>query len=203
MKLAEALLLADGSLMHPLVVRVGRVDYDYKSLQHISLHELALQYDIEVYNIPDENDPPRRWASTEALRALMAESVIIVCTNATAGGPMLKNLNVSISAVLVDEAGHSSEMETLMPVMANVSMAQEGRVHVVLVGDPKQLGPVFLCRHDAVGFLSKNRRFRFGVRMLRQFESMLERLYRTDRCKVTWLTHHYRSHPCMARVTTA
>ena len=173
MTLAEALPLADGSLMHPLVVRVGRVDYDYKSLQHISLHELELKYDIEVYNIPYENDPPRRWASTEALRALMAESIIFVCTNATAGGPMLKNLYISISAVLVDEAGHSSEMETLMPVMANVSMAQEGRVHVVLVGDPKQLGPVFLCRHDSVGFLSKNRRFRFGVRMLRQFESML------------------------------
>ena len=27
------------------------------------------------------------------------------------------------------------------------------------------------------------------------------RLYRTDRCKITWLTHHYRNHPDLASIT--
>ena len=136
----------------------------------------------------------------QALKAVIKEAVIIVCTNATGGGPLLLSLKLEISAVFVDEAGHASEPDTLMPIMANVRMAQHGRVHVVLVGDHKQLAPVFLCNHNVTMFVSRYRDFHFPVRMLRQFESMFERLFRTRRCTVSWLTHHYRSHPHLARV---
>ena len=104
--------------------------------------------------------------------------------------------------MLVDEAAHSSEMETMMALIANLNMSQHGRLHAVLVGDPMQLRPVFVCHHETLRFVDENRNFHFPIRMLRQFDSMFERLYRTNRCTVSWLTHHYRSHPAMARLTT-
>ena len=106
-----------------------------------------------------------------------------------------------MSCVIVDEAAHASEGESLMSIMSNVRMAQEGRVHVVLVVDQMQLGPVFMCSHAAIKFVERNRGFRFRPSMKRQFESLFERLYRTDICKTTWLTCHYRSHPDLAAVT--
>ena len=119
------------------------------------------------------------------MRALMSECVIFVCTNATAAGPMLRHLNLAVSAVLVDEAAHSSEMETLMALTANLALAQHGRLHAVLVGDPRQLSPVFLCQHETMRFLDTNRNLEFRVRMLRQFTSMFQRLYSTGHGRVS------------------
>ena len=202
LKLSEELPMGDGSMMHPLVVRVARRDHDLAAVAHIGLHELAAQYDVEVYNVTQDDAPVRREASLDAMRALMSECVIVVCTNATAAGPLLPRLELQVSAVLVDEAAHSSEMETLMALVANLNMSQQGRLHAVLVGDPMQLRPLFVSHHEALRFLDENRSFNFPIRMLRQFESMFERLYRTNRCTVSWLTHHYRCHPAMARLVT-
>ena len=101
----------------------------------------------------------------------------------------------------MDEAAHASEAETLLSLIANVKMAQEGRVHGVLVGDMKQLGPVYMSSHATMKFLNANRGFHFRPKMRKQYESMFERLFRADRCRVSWLTSHYRMHPDLAAVT--
>lgn len=113
---------------------------------------------------------------------------------------MLQKLHLKVSAVIVDEAAHSSEMETMMSIMANVRMAHEGRIHAVLVGDSQQLGPVFLSAHESVMFVSKNRDFQFPYKMKQQFESLFSRLHRTDRCRMSWLTHHYRTYPLISQI---
>ena len=121
----------------------------------------ALEYDIQLYSIPGDDEDARCWAPGRALRALMNEAVIFVYTNATAAGPMLQDLHLSVSAVIIDYAGHASENDKLMPIIACADGSQDGRLHVVLVGDHKQLSPLHLSRHDVVMFVSKNRDFHF------------------------------------------
>lgn len=202
-KLTEQLPMGDGSARTPYIVRIARYNYDFADLEEISLHHLALQYDLQVYNPPPEGaenpELPRNPTMT-AIKALVREACIFVCTNATACGPLLHKIGVSVSAVIVDEASHAAEYESLMPITANMNLAQDGRVHVVLVGDTMQLGPVFVCSHDAINFVTDNRKFIFNKKMVRQFESLFERLYRTDRSVTSWLTYHYRTHPELARI---
>ena len=130
----------------------------------------------------------------------MTEAVIIVCRNSTEGEPLLTSLKLFVSSVLVDEAGHAFEPETLIPLISNTRMAQNGRVHAVLIGDYSQISPLFVCNDHAVMFVSRNRKIHFPLSMRRQFESILERLFRTERCIVSCLTHHYRSHPRLGNV---
>ena len=101
----------------------------------------------------------------------------------------------------MDEAEQASETQSVAALMSLVRVNQEGRHHVVLVGDPAQLPPVYASRHHAVTFLTTHRRFRFGVKMNRQFISLFERLFNTERAVAIILTHHYRSHPDLAHCT--
>lgn len=75
-KLNEMLPMVDGTEKRLYVVRVGRLNYNYKNLKDISLHELAMAYDIQIYNPPNEDSPQRTWASTQALQTLMKEAVV-------------------------------------------------------------------------------------------------------------------------------
>ena len=89
LKLSQELPMGDGSMMHPLVVRVARRDHDLGDVAFIGMNELAAQYDVEVYNVQEDDAPAPSEPSVDALTALMAECVIVVCTNATAAGPLL------------------------------------------------------------------------------------------------------------------
>ena len=191
--------MGDGTTMRPYIVRIGRRNHDFGDLRGISVQELAMQYDIQVFNPPQEDGrPQRRHPSRQALHSLTSEACIFLCTITTAGGPLLQRLGVNVSVVIVDEAAQASEQQSVAAIISNARLSQQGRIHAVFVGDQMQLPPVFTSRHEAVKFLETNRHFRFRPRMKRQFESLFERLYRTDRCKTTWLTHHYRSHPRLA-----
>lgn len=157
--LRKYLPMVDGSVIRLYIVRIGKMNYDYKDLDDVSLHRRALQYDLQVYNFPDGNSVPNLHPSTEALNALASEACIFLCTNATAAGPILSRIGVRVSTVTIHEASHASEQESLMGIIANVKQSQDGRVHVVLVGDTMQLCPVFICSHPALKFVDENRSF--------------------------------------------
>lgn len=85
---------ATGILLHG-PERVVRLKYDCKDLKDISLHELALAHDIQVYNPPTEDSPVRTWTSKQAPQTLMKEAVVFCCTNSTAASPLLKILHLT------------------------------------------------------------------------------------------------------------
>lgn len=205
-KLKSGVLGKNGEMFYPKIVRIGRFNYPYGSLEDVSVQKLALQYDNLVYHVDDEQ--PRRNPTRQAQFALAEEAVIFLCTTSTAAGPMLKNIRATFSVVFIDEAAHASEQDTLCALAAGARYGQMQRLHVVLVGDSHQLKPVYISQHPATTLLNTHRDvyFRIGntpISMQRQFVSMFERLYDRARCPFSWLTHQYRSHPDMARITMA
>ena len=202
LKLSEELPMADFYLMKPIFARFARRDHDLLEVAQIGLHELAAQYDLQLYNILQDKDAPSpEEASLESLRALINECFIFLrhcdcCLH------FASRLYLSVPVVLIHGAAHSSEMETLMSMDVNNKMSQQGRLHAVLVDDPIQLSPILIFHHETLRFFDDNRAFRFPIRMLRQFYYMFQSLYRTNRYTVSWLTDHYRSHPSMARLRT-
>ncbi|XP_026543099.1 probable helicase senataxin isoform X2 [Notechis scutatus] len=80
-----------------------------------------------------------RGRSQELKSSIILESHIICCTLSTSGGLLLKSAfrrlgGDPVSCVIVDEAGQTCEVETLIPLI-------HGCKKLVLVGDPKQLPP--------------------------------------------------------------
>ncbi|KAM3825322.1 putative helicase senataxin isoform 2-T2 [Vipera latastei] len=80
-----------------------------------------------------------RGRSQEMKAGIILESHIICCTLSTSGGVLLKSAfrrlgGDPVSCVIVDEAGQTCEIETLIPLI-------HGCKKLVLVGDPKQLPP--------------------------------------------------------------
>ncbi|XP_070614589.1 probable helicase senataxin [Erythrolamprus reginae] len=80
-----------------------------------------------------------RGRSQELKASIILESHIICCTLSTSGGVLLKSAfrrlgGDPVSCVIVDEAGQTCEVETLIPLI-------HGCKKLVLVGDPKQLPP--------------------------------------------------------------
>ncbi|XP_013926359.1 PREDICTED: probable helicase senataxin, partial [Thamnophis sirtalis] len=80
-----------------------------------------------------------RGRSQELKASIILESHIICCTLSTSGGVLLKSAfrrlgGDPVSCVIVDEAGQTCEIETLIPLI-------HGCKKLVLVGDPKQLPP--------------------------------------------------------------
>lgn len=205
-KLKGGIRAKNGSLIFPKIVRIGRFNYEYGDLDDVSVRHLGLQYDAQVFHV-DEH-PLRKTPSKQAQHALAEEAVVFLCTTSTAAGPMLKNLRASFSVIFIDEAAHGSEQDTLCALAAGSRFSQLKRFHVVLVGDSNQLKPVYICQHPATTFVSKFKNVFFRINdvpisMQRQFVSLFERLYDRRRCVFSWLTHQYRSHPQMARITMA
>ncbi|XP_039178858.1 probable helicase senataxin [Crotalus tigris] len=80
-----------------------------------------------------------RGRSQELKASIILESHIICCTLSTSGGMLLKSAfrrlgGDPVSCVIVDEAGQTCEIETLIPLI-------HGCKKLVLVGDPEQLPP--------------------------------------------------------------
>ena len=125
---------------------------------------------------------------------------ILVSTCITAGQMNTENVKIgSFTHVIVDEAGHATEPEVLVPI----SFVDVKNGQIVLAGDPKQLGPILESRLANI----------YGLQM-----SLLERLtklpiYKRDDTRfsqtggynpmvVTKLVNNYRSHPKLFQVSS-
>lgn len=87
------------------------------------------------------------------------------------------------SCVIVDEAGQSCEVETLMPLIHRCNK-------LILVGDPKQLPPTIISK--------KAQEFGYDQSMMARFYKLLEENVehnRISRLPVVQLTVQYRMHP--------
>ncbi|XP_021564907.1 probable helicase senataxin [Carlito syrichta] len=119
---------------------------------------------------------------------IILESHIICCTLSTSGGFLLESAfrgqgGVPFSCVIVDEAGQSSEVETLTPLIHRCNK-------LVLVGDPKQLPPTVISM--------KAQEYGYDQSMLARFYKLLEENVEHNvigRLPILQLTVQYRMHP--------
>ncbi|NWY96875.1 SETX helicase, partial [Loxia curvirostra] len=119
---------------------------------------------------------------------IILESDIICCTLSTSGGSLLesafsrKGLD-PFSCVIVDEAGQSCEVETLIPLIHRCNK-------LVLVGDPKQLPPtVKSVKAQQYGYDQS-----LMARLQRHLEEQVQRNM-LHSLPVVQLTVQYRMHP--------
>ncbi|KAF6019934.1 MOV10 [Bugula neritina] len=119
---------------------------------------------------------------------------ILVVTLVTAGRLVSGELDGHFTHIFIDEAGHATEPETIIPI-ANLLKRPDGQL--VLAGDPKQLGPIIRSTVAVQGGL--------GVSLLERL--MNENLYKRDQTTqefnpnyVTKLLQNFRSHPDILKV---
>ncbi|XP_073412073.1 probable helicase senataxin isoform X2 [Dendrobates tinctorius] len=119
----------------------------------------------------------------EVQRNVILESHIICCTLSTSGGLLLESAfrqlgHEPFSCVIVDEAGQSCEVETLIPLLHRCTK-------LVLVGDPEQLPPtVISSKAEDLGYGQS-----LMARLCRQLESS------GHGGLILQLTVQYRMHP--------
>ncbi|XP_039417364.1 probable helicase senataxin [Corvus cornix cornix] len=119
---------------------------------------------------------------------IILESDIVCCTLSTSGGSLLesafsrKGLD-PFSCVIVDEAGQSCEVETLIPLIHRCNK-------LVLVGDPKQLPPTVKSL--------KAQQYGYDQSLMARLQRHLEEQVQRDVLRslpVVQLTVQYRMHP--------
>ncbi|XP_068067287.1 probable helicase senataxin isoform X2 [Anomalospiza imberbis] len=119
---------------------------------------------------------------------IILESDIICCTLSTSGGSLLESAFSRqgldpFSCVIVDEAGQSCEVETLIPLIHRCNK-------LVLVGDPKQLPPtVKSLKAQQCGYDQS-----LMARLQRHLEEQVQRNV-LHSLPVVQLTVQYRMHP--------
>ncbi|NWI13047.1 SETX helicase, partial [Crypturellus soui] len=129
-----------------------------------------------------------RGRSQKIQADILLESDIICCTLNTSGGILLKSAFSRrgldpFSCVIVDEAGQSCEVETLIPLIHRCNK-------LVLVGDPKQLPPTVKSQ--------KAQEYGYDQSLMARLHSHLERQVQQKICNslpVVQLTVQYRMHP--------
>ncbi|NXY35174.1 SETX helicase, partial [Pomatorhinus ruficollis] len=129
-----------------------------------------------------------RGHSQKVQADIILESDIICCTLSTSGGNLLESAFSRqgldpFSCVIVDEAGQSCEVETLIPLIHRCSK-------LVLVGDPKQLPPtVKSVKAQQYGYDQS-----LMARLQRHLEEQVQRNVLRS-LPVVQLTVQYRMHP--------
>ncbi|XP_069603679.1 probable helicase senataxin [Ranitomeya imitator] len=119
----------------------------------------------------------------EVQRNVILESHVICCTLSTSGGLLLESAfrqlgHEPFSCVIVDEAGQSCEVETLIPLLHRCTK-------LILVGDPEQLPPtVISSKAEDLGYGQS-----LMARLCRQLESS------GHGSLILQLTVQYRMHP--------
>ncbi|NXA49802.1 SETX helicase, partial [Nothocercus julius] len=129
-----------------------------------------------------------RGRSQKIQANILLESDIICCTLSTSGGILLKSAFSRqgldpFSCVIVDEAGQSCEVETLIPLIHRCNK-------LVLVGDPKQLPPTVKSQ--------KAQDYGYDQSLMARLHRHLERQVQQNICNslpVVQLTVQYRMHP--------
>ncbi|NXG25220.1 SETX helicase, partial [Grallaria varia] len=129
-----------------------------------------------------------RGHSQKVQADIILESDIICCTLSTSGGSLLESAfarqgHDPFSCVIVDEAGQSCEVETLIPLIHRCNK-------LVLVGDPKQLPPtVKSVKAQQYGYDQS-----LMARLQRHLEEQVQRNVLRS-LPVVQLTVQYRMHP--------
>ncbi|NXK27718.1 SETX helicase, partial [Arenaria interpres] len=129
-----------------------------------------------------------RGHSQKVQTDIILESDIICCTLSTSGGSLLESAFWRqgldpFSCVIVDEAGQSCEVETLIPLIHRCNK-------LVLVGDPKQLPPtVKSIKAQEYGYDQS-----LMARLHRHLQEQVERSVLRS-LPVVQLTVQYRMHP--------
>ncbi|NXA05780.1 SETX helicase, partial [Sapayoa aenigma] len=129
-----------------------------------------------------------RGHSQKVQADIILESDIICCTLSTSGGSLLESAfsrqgHDPFSCVIVDEAGQSCEVETLIPLIHRCNK-------LVLVGDPKQLPPTVKS--------VKAQQFGYDQSLMARLQRHLEEQVQRNVLRslpVVQLTVQYRMHP--------
>uniref|UniRef100_A0A8D0LAZ5 Senataxin n=1 Tax=Sphenodon punctatus TaxID=8508 RepID=A0A8D0LAZ5_SPHPU len=129
-----------------------------------------------------------RGRPQEMQASIILESHIICCTLSTSGGFLLESAFRRqgldpFSCVIVDEAGQSCEVETLIPLIHRCSK-------LVLVGDSKQLPPTVISM--------KAQDYGYDQSLMARLHKHLEELVQQNaigKLPVVQLTVQYRMHP--------
>uniref|UniRef100_A0A8C3KZW7 Senataxin n=1 Tax=Chrysolophus pictus TaxID=9089 RepID=A0A8C3KZW7_CHRPC len=129
-----------------------------------------------------------RGHSQKVQTDIILESDIICCTLSTSGGGLLESAFWRqgldpFSCVIVDEAGQSCEVETLIPLIHRCNK-------LVLVGDPRQLPPTIKS--------IKAQEYGYGQSLMARLQRHLEEQVHNNlirRLPVVQLTVQYRMHP--------
>ncbi|CAE6434627.1 unnamed protein product [Rhizoctonia solani] len=115
---------------------------------------------------------------------------IIVSTCFYASVPKAMRIDNHFTHIFVDEAGHASEPEIMIPILQNASPT----TNVILSGDPRQLGPIIQSKAcNALGM------------SVSYLERMVKRLvYRIETgdysgSNIVKLLQNYRNHPAILR----
>ncbi|XP_017665708.1 PREDICTED: probable helicase senataxin isoform X2 [Lepidothrix coronata] len=129
-----------------------------------------------------------RGRSQKVQTDIILESDIICCTLSTSGGSLLESAfarqgHDPFSCVIVDEAGQSCEVETLIPLIHRCNK-------LVLVGDPKQLPPTVKS--------VKAQQYGYDQSLMARLQRLLEEQVQRNVLRslpVVQLTVQYRMHP--------
>ncbi|NXK36455.1 SETX helicase, partial [Piprites chloris] len=129
-----------------------------------------------------------RGHSQKVQADIILESDIICCTLSTSGGSLLESAfarqgHDPFSCVIVDEAGQSCEVETLIPLIHRCNK-------LVLVGDPKQLPPTVKS--------VKAQQYGYDQSLMARLQRLLEEQVQRNVLRslpVVQLTVQYRMHP--------
>ncbi|KAM7143842.1 putative helicase senataxin isoform 2-T2 [Macrochelys suwanniensis] len=124
----------------------------------------------------------------EVQASIILESHIVCCTLSTSGGFLLESAFRRqgldpFSCVIVDEAGQSCEVETLIPLIHRCSK-------LILVGDPKQLPPTVISM--------KAQEYGYDQSLMARLHKHLEEQMQQNvigKLPVLQLTVQYRMHP--------
>uniref|UniRef100_A0A8C9FHK9 Senataxin n=1 Tax=Pavo cristatus TaxID=9049 RepID=A0A8C9FHK9_PAVCR len=148
--------------------------------------ELSRQLKIRIHGVLLYSKV--RGHSQKVQTDIILESDIICCTLSTSGGGLLESAFWRqgldpFSCVIVDEAGQSCEVETLIPLIHRCNK-------LVLVGDPRQLPPTIKS--------IKAQEYGYGQSLMARLQRHLEEQVQNNllrRLPVVQLTVQYRMHP--------
>jgi len=118
-----------------------------------------------------------------------------VIHNSTAESSKFSALKVHCDFLVNDEAGQALGAEALIPMVATRSVIEPRRLHIVAIGDDKQLAAMSIMAN-----LTRNINAKLHFDYDQQVVSQFERLYRCDRCALSMLTAQYRMHPCISLI---
>ncbi|XP_044727710.1 putative helicase mov-10-B.2 [Chrysoperla carnea] len=132
-------------------------------------------------------------------KKVLSEFRIIIVTLLTAARLVSASFPLKhFTHVFIDECGHATETEALVPIAGLLTSRQKPRKihgHIILAGDPMQLGPVI--------FSPIAKTYGFGISILERFMTKIE-LYERDSIThkydnrvLTKLVNNFRSHPAL------
>ncbi|ESN95546.1 hypothetical protein HELRODRAFT_86659, partial [Helobdella robusta] len=152
----------------------------------------AASYNIAQIPAPIKNcsNAAGNFIFMPAKEQLQSNYRIIVCTLATSGRLVTANLKSGhFSYVFIDEIGQATEPEALIP-LAGICEPDVADVHVVIAGDPKQLGPV----------LRSTTAIKFGLGSSNCNEQLRQHSH-YDNNYIVKLLNNYRCHPSLLQVS--